>query len=188
MTNKPLQSQPWRAKDEIEENPIGLSKETVSKLLPELDRHLASLMTLFHQYQKHHWLVEGPQFQDLHLFLQKHYEAVHQQFDQVAERITALGGIPTSSPNEQAKLAYIEHEPEGTFRIRHMLERDRFHEKTIAEHLRATIQAATHLGDFGTETLLKEILMAVEDRAHHLDHFLSDDTLEIGLIAKAPLE
>jgi DNA-binding ferritin-like protein len=62
-----------------------------------------------------------------------------------------------------------------------MLEADRSHEGEIAKALRATIRRAAELGDFGTEHLLKEILVEVEDRAHHLDHFLGEDSLELGL-------
>ena len=104
---------PWKTKDTIEDNPIGLPKDVTSMLIPELDRHQASLFVLFHQYQKHHWLVEGPQFRDLHHFLQESYEAVHKQVDMIAERMTALGGIPTSHPAELVKVSYVEHEPEG---------------------------------------------------------------------------
>jgi len=171
---------PWRPKDTIEDNPIGLSKAVVSKLIPELDKHVGSLFVLFHQYQKHHWLVEGPQFHDVHVFLQKHYEEVHENVDALAERITAIGGIPTSNPVEQAKIAYITHEPEGTFHLRDMLELDRKYEGTIAVELRKTIKLASDLGDYGTEELLKEVLLEAEDRAHHLDHFLAPDSLEIG--------
>jgi DNA-binding ferritin-like protein len=165
----------------MEDNPIGLSKEVTSKIIPELDRHQASLFLLFHQYQKHHWLVEGPQFRDLHLFLQEAYEAVHKQVDAIAERITALGGIPTSHPAELLKVGYIEHEPEGTFRVRAMLKADRSHEGQIAQKMRGTIRQASESGDPGTEHLLKEILLEVENRAHHLDHFLGADSLELGL-------
>jgi len=172
---------PWRTKDTIEDNPIGLPKEVTAKLIPKLDRHQASFFLLFHQYQKHHWLVEGPQFRDLHLFLQDAYEGVHKQVDHIAERITALGGIPTSHPAELVKAAYIEHEPEGTFRIRAMLKTDRSAEGQIAERLRETIAEAREAGDPGTEHLLKEVLLEVEDRAHHLDHFLGNDSLELGL-------
>ncbi|MGH9459593.1 MAG: ferritin-like domain-containing protein [Vicinamibacteria bacterium] len=174
---------PWKAKEIIEGNPIGLPQEVTLKLVPKLDRHQASLFLLFHQYQKHHWLVEGPQFRDLHLFLQEAYEAVHKQVDHIAERITALGGIPTSHPAALVKAAYVEHEPEGTFRIRAMLQLDRSHEGQIAQKLRETIAEARESGDPGTEHLLKEVLLGVEDRAHHLDHFLGGDSLELGLEA-----
>lgn len=173
--------QPWKSKDTLEGNPIGLSDEVTATLVRELDIHLASLFVLFHQYQKHHWLVEGPQYRDLHLFLGENYAEVHKQADQVAERITALGGIPTSDPVEQAKFAYITHEPEGAFHIRAMLELDLSHEGQIVQRLRNTIRLAQELGDPGTEHLLKGILLEAEDRTHHLYHFLGADSLEVGL-------
>jgi DNA-binding ferritin-like protein len=183
-----MHTQPFRPKDMIEDNPVGISHDVVAQLIPELDRHVASLFVLFHQYQKHHWLVEGPQFMDLHKFLQANYTQVHTQIDQIAERLTALGGIPTCNPVEQARLAYVQHEVEGTFRVRHMLENDREHEGAIAKHLRHTIALAGKLQDYATEQLLKGILFDTEDRAHHLDHFLGEDTLELGLTTDKPKE
>lgn len=171
---------PWKEPGTLEGNPIGLERSATSKVIKELDAHLGSLMILYHQYLKHHWLVEGPQFRDLHLFLKEHYEEAEQQADKVAERITALGGIPTCDPVAQSKLAYVTHEPEGAFRIRPSLELDRAHEGDVAKRLRTSIRLAQKVGDFGTEHLLKEILLDVEDRAHHLDHFLGQDSLEIG--------
>jgi len=171
---------PWKEPGTLEGNPIGLDRTATSKMVKELDAHLASLFVLYHQYLKHHWLVEGPQFRDLHLFLNDAYAEVEKQGDHLAERITALGGIPTCDPVEQAKLSFVAHEPEGTFRIRPSLELDRSHEGEIAKRLRSSIRLAQKLGDFGTEHLVKGILLQVEDRAHHLDHFLGHDSLEIG--------
>lgn len=179
-----MSTKPWRSQDEIEDNPIKLPREAAKRIIPQLDEHLASFFVLFHQYQKHHWLVEGPQFRDTHLFLEAHYNEVHEQLDAIAERITAIGGVPTSSPAQQARKSYIEHEPEGIFRIRDMLERDRSAEGVIAERLRSTIKVCTDEGDFGTETLLKGILLKVEDRAHHLDHFLGHDSLGMDIESK----
>jgi DNA-binding ferritin-like protein len=98
----------------------------------------------------------------------------------VAERITALGGIPTSAPDAQADLSHVEHEPEGTYRIRQMLQHDLDAERTLAMVLRKTIAQARKLGDPGTERTLKKVLTKVEDRAHHLDHYLGEDSLEEG--------
>lgn len=171
----------WKPKNELEGNPIGIDDEIVARIAPRLDEHLASLFTLFHQYQKHHWLVEGPQFRDIHVYLEESYNAVHAQADAVAERMTALGAVPTSGPVAQSELSYVEHEPEGVFRLRDMLGRDRDAEGEIARRLRDTIPLCTKLGDYGTETMLKQLLLQVEDRAHHLDHYLGDDSLGLGL-------
>lgn len=168
---------PLREHNHISDNPVGLSTEAVEAIIPELDAHTSSLFVLFHQYQKHHWLVEGPQFRDLHLFLGENYKQIHDDVDALAERVTLLGGIPTSSPANQEKRAYIKVEPEGQFPIRESLRADMEAEGRIARAIRNTIKVCTEHGDFGTRNLLESILVRVEDRAHHIEHFLGDDSL-----------
>jgi len=179
---------PWRPQQMIEENPVGLSEEAVQELVPRLDEIQCTLWTLYHQYHKHHWLVEGPQFRDLHLFFEENYEEVHEYVDRVAERVTALGGIPTSDPARQAELSHVEHEPEGTYRLREMLLHDLEAERTLATVVRETIDTAIEHGDHGTKRELQKVLTKAEDRAHHLDHFLGEDTLEMGLTSENTLQ
>jgi DNA-binding ferritin-like protein len=173
--------EPWRSQETVEDNPIGLDDEVVQQLLPKLDELQSTMWTIYHQYQKHHWLVEGPQFRDLHHYLEESYEEVHKYIDRISERMTALGGIPTSSPVNQAKLSHVEHEPEGTFRIRQMLTHDLKAEAKLAAEVRDAIELALDLGDHGTKRELEKVLTKAEDRAHHLDHYLGEDTLEVGL-------
>lgn len=161
----------------IEENPIGLSRSNVERLMPALDVHIASLFTLFHQYQKHHWLVYGPQFRDLHIYLEEAYQQIHEDVDELAERMTMLGGIPTSSPERQSELAYFEHEPEGERPVREMLKANLVAEQAVIKNLREAVRLAVDIGDFGTEKLLKSVLYHAEERAHHLDHYLERNTL-----------
>ncbi|MEM1125218.1 MAG: DNA starvation/stationary phase protection protein DpsA [Bacteroidota bacterium] len=161
----------------IEDNPVGLPNGVTGQVVPALDRHVASLFVLFHQYQKHHWIVEGPQFRDLHLYLEEAYTEIHQDLDAMAERITVLGGLPTSSPRALAERAYIEHEAEGEPDVRRMLEADLAGEQAIIKHLRDTIKLTMKLEDFGSERLLKKSLYHAEERAHHLDHYLQRNTL-----------
>jgi DNA-binding ferritin-like protein len=139
-------------------------------------------MTLYHQYHKHHWLVEGPQFRDLHLFFEDNYTEIHKAFDKIAERLTVMGYAPTSAPSEFAKISYIEHEPQGVFRIRESLEEDMKAERTIAIELRNSIKEAFELGDYATKNLLEKQLYKTEDRAHHIEHFLGDDSLAVGFL------
>lgn len=176
-----------REKSEYADNPVGLSEDTATVMAKELDRHLSTFITLFQQYHKHHWLVEGPQFRDLHLFFEDHYTQVHEQFDQLAERLTVLGFAPTCHPENVYKLAYIEFEPEGVFRIRESLERDMAAERKIAVELRKTIKKATDRMDYATETMLKGILYKVEDRAHHIEHFLGEDSILLSSQEKQEL-
>ncbi|MEM6785752.1 MAG: DNA starvation/stationary phase protection protein [Bacteroidota bacterium] len=174
---------PIRSVDAYEGNPVGLPDAACIELKGHLDRHLAAYNVLYHQYHKHHWLVVGPQFRDLHLFLEGLYNEIHAQLDEIAERLTVLGGIPTCSPSAQEKLAYIPHEPEGQFPVRDMLELDLLCEKQVCIQLRQSIHVALNHSDFGTKRLLETLLASAEDRAHHLEHFLDNDTLEVGLAA-----
>lgn len=166
-----------REPDWTEENPIGLKHDHAIGLAGELNRHQASLFILFHQYQKHHWVVEGPQFRDLHLYLEDSYNEVHKDLDAIAERITVLGALPSASPTALVEKAFVKHEPEGYFPLRTMLKNDLNMEREICTKLRNTIGRAQEIGDHGTATLLKGVLMNAEDRAHHLDHYLAEDGL-----------
>jgi len=162
----------------IEKNPVGLSNSQVKETIRELDRLVSSFFVQFHQYQKHHWVVEGPQFRDLHLYLESAYNAVHVEVDAIAERMTVLGGVPTSNPVSMANLAIIEHEPEGVFDTRTMLQNDLENEQKLAGFIRNLVPATTDKEDFATQTLLKKTLMSVEERAHNLDHYLASFSLE----------
>ncbi len=173
-------AEPWRPQQMIEENPVDISDEAVEALLPKLDEIQSTMWSMYHQYHKHHWLVEGPQFRDLHLFFEKHYTELHKYIDRIAERITALGGIPTCAPTNQSALSHVTHEPEGTYRLRDMLKHDLRAEATLSKLVRESIDVALEHGDHGTKRQLEKVLTKAEDRAHHIDHFLGEDSLELG--------
>jgi len=177
---------PWRPQSFVEDNPVGLDEEVAEALIPVLDEVQSTMWVIYHQYHKHHFLVEGPQYHDLHLFLEENYNDVHKYLDAIAERMTALGGIPTCDPVNHAKLSAVQHEPEGTYRVRQMLEHDRAAEGTLAKKLRAGIEKALELGDHGTKRILEKALTRCEERAHHVDHYLGEDTLEYGLTSDTP--
>lgn len=162
----------------IESNPIGLGREVSEEMTKALDMHLSAMISLFHQYYKHHWLVKGPQFRELHHFFEEKYREVQEHFDAVAERITMLGGIPSSTMQRQESQSFIEAEEEGDHPIREMVRKDLEDEGLLATKLRESIVRATDMRDFGTEYLLKKILFHCENRAHELDHFLENDSLE----------
>lgn len=161
----------------VRENPFGLSHDTASQVVDMLNDDLASMFTLYHQYHKHHWIVEGAQFLELHLLLEAHYTQLHDQFDAVAERIVALGGLPVTGPADIQKRSYIKHETEEMYDLRDMLEHDVDAESTIALNMRKHIAKASKLGDFGTENQLKVILEAGEKRAAFLEKHLMRESL-----------
>lgn len=167
----------------VRENSFGLPHDVASKVVDMLNQDLASMFTLYHQYHKHHWIVEGAQFLELHLLLEEHYTQLHDQFDLVAERIVALGGLPVTGPQQIEKHSYIQHEAEGMLDLREMLGHDVDAECALSETMRSHIGQANTLGDYGTEDLLKAILEATEKRASFLEKHLMRESLSKNIPA-----
>ncbi|HEX6290997.1 MAG TPA: DNA starvation/stationary phase protection protein DpsA [Herpetosiphonaceae bacterium] len=164
--------------NEIIDNPLRLNRDTAQQLIEALNSDVASLFVLFHQYQKHHWVAEGPQFRDIHLMLEEHYTATQIQADAFAERIVTLGGVPVSGPTAQLKRGYIAEEPEGILDLRQMLSNDLKANQQILIRLREHIKLARDLGDYGTEQMLKRHLREQEFRTQDIMHLLEHETLD----------
>ena len=178
MTTKLAETDIRQEADTLIDNPVKLSKKITEQLTEAMNRDVASLFVLFHQYQKHHWVASGPQFYDLHLLLEEHYTAVHLQADEFAERIVTLGGVPISGPTAQIERGYLEEEPEGVLDIRQMLSNDLAANQQILVRLREHIKLARELKDFATEHLIKRHLLAQEMRTQDLMHLLEHETLD----------
>ena len=158
-------------KDTIEPNPIHLDEKGVKALASDLDEHLASLFVLFHQYQKHHWLVEGPQFRDIHIFLEESYNEVHDQVDEIAERIRSLGLPAPGTYRQFSELSAITEDdsiPAAQDMIRNLVEG---HE-TTARTARKVFAIAEGASDEPTCDLLTQRMQVHEKTAWMLRSLL----------------
>lgn len=161
----------------IRQNPIGLPQDAAQSVVQLLNQDLASMQVLYSQYHKHHWIVEGAEFLEVHLLLEEHYTELHTQYDLVAERIVTLGGLPVSSPQALQQQAYVQHEADGLHDLRDMIGNDLEAERQLSQNMRAHIGKAEELGDYGTESLLKTVLEATEGRAAFLEKHLLRESL-----------
>jgi DNA-binding ferritin-like protein len=161
----------------IEENDLRLDVEKSEQIIDALNQDLADTYVLYHQVRKHHWNVEGAEFRDLHLFLGDAAENAEAAADEIAERAQALGGTPIAGMAEQVEHATVSYEGEDVYDIRTSLEHDLEMYGDIIESLRDHIELAENLGDHATAQVLREILVTTEEDAHHIEHYLGDDTL-----------
>jgi len=97
--------------------------------------------------------------------------------DELAERAQAIGGVPLSGGAAYEAHAPIEPEGEDVYGIRTSLENDVEAFGVIIESIRDHIGLTNELGDYATEELLRDTLETVEEHAHHLEHYLEDDSL-----------
>src|SRR6266446_4570608 len=84
--------------------PIALARDARSDSCRLLNEILADSMVLYAMYKKHHWLVGGPTFYQLHLLFDKHAEEQLGLIDLLAERVQTLGAVAVGDPRLAAEL------------------------------------------------------------------------------------
>ena len=171
-----------RAFGEVGDNPVGLEKDVTTTVCEGLNLVYASFQALYVQYQKHHFVVEGSEFYSIHEFLQESYDAAQEHAHDVAERMNGLGGIPAGTFSTMAELCCFVPEPDGAYNCRQMIENDLTAEQEIIGLLRRLAVQAESVGDRATRYLYEQILLKTEERAFHLDHFLTEDSLTVAFL------
>ncbi len=162
---------------EVTENAIALEQSITAPICEGLNILLASFQAMYIQYQKHHFVVEGAEFYQLHNYFEESYDQVRGHVHDVGERLDGLGGVPAASFSKLAELCCFTPEPDGIYGCRQMIENDLAGEQAIISVLRRQASQAESLGDRATRHLYETILLKTEERAYHLNHFLANDTL-----------
>ena len=163
----------------VEENELRLEPEKAEQVIDALNTDLAATYVLYNQLRKHHWNVAGAEFRDLHLFLGEAAEHAEEAADELAERAQALGGTPLAGMSALEEHAPVEPEDDDIYDIRTSLAHDLEVYGDIIESLRDHVELVTNLGDHATAEILREILVQVEEDAHHVEHYLEADSLVV---------
>ena len=159
--------------------PIGLPDKAKAKSCELVNEILADSMVLYSLYKKHHWLVAGPTFYQLHLLFDKHAEEQNEVIDQLAERVQALGGIAVGDPRHAAELTSIPRPPDGAEEVAVMIDRTLHAHEIVIDKVRAAITATEESEDWGTNDLLMGDVL----RLHELQvWFLSEHVVDVPLV------
>ena len=134
--------------------PIALDDKVRAKSCELLNEILADSMVLYSLYKKHHWLVAGPTFYQLHLLFDKHAEEQTEIIDLLAERVQSLGGIAVGDPRHAAELTTIDRAPNGAEDVPAMIHRTLDAHETILEKVREAIDKTEANSDWGSNDLL----------------------------------
>jgi starvation-inducible DNA-binding protein len=159
--------------------PIALPERARSSSCTLLNEILADSMVLYAMYKKHHWLVAGPTFYQLHLLFDKHADEQNELVDLLAERVQSLGGIAVGDPRHAAELTTIERPPNGAEEIAVMIDRTLRAHTTIIEKVRQGIKTTEESGDWGSNDLLMSDVL----RRHELQvWFLAEHVVDVPLV------
>lgn len=159
--------------------PIALAAEARMASCQILNEILADTMILYALYKKHHWLVAGPTFYQLHLLFDKHANEQLELVDLLAERVQSLGGIAVGDPRHAAELTTIDRPPNGAEDVPAMIHRLLDAHETVIEKLREGIEKTEKSGDWGSNDLLMSDVL----RRHELQvWFVAEHVVDIQLV------
>lgn len=102
----------------VKQFPIGLSYEARMYSCQRLNKVLADTQILYVLYKKHHWLMRGTTFYQLHLVLDKHAGEQLEIVDTIAERVQSLGGVAVGGRRRVAEITSIPRPPNGVEEVR----------------------------------------------------------------------
>lgn len=138
----------------VRQLPLGLSFETRMYASQRLNTILANSQTLYTLYKKHHWLMRGPTFYQLHLLLDKHADEQSEIIDKLAERIQTLGGVAVGDLRHVAEITTVPRAPNGVEEVPAMLSRLLEAHEIILTDARDAANRLAEQGDEGSNDLI----------------------------------
>ncbi|RQO32390.1 DNA starvation/stationary phase protection protein [Taibaiella sp. KBW10] len=151
---------------------IGISAENLKKVNGVLNNVLANGNIIYIKLRKFHWNVSGPDFMEYHKLFEEQYEAIAQAIDDVAERISTLGGMAAGTTSEFAKLSELKETPGKCPAPLDMLKELLADHETIIKGLRKGVDDCDEkYKDAGTADFLTELMQDHEKMAWKLRHY-----------------
>lgn len=121
-----------------------------------LNKEVANFAVLYTKLHNYHWYVKGKLFYTLHAKFEELYDAVTGYYDDVAERLLAIGGRPAATMKEYLSIASVK-EASGSESTEEMLKTVISDFDTVIAELAQGIKAAEAVDDVVTADLLTGI-------------------------------
>jgi len=147
---------------ELHNTKIDIPKEIREKVIAILNQRLADAVDLKSQAKQAHWNVKGPNFIALHELFDQVAAEVDTHVDDIAERITTLGGVAMGTVRLAAKNSSLSEYP-------HEISDGTAHVDALSTALadfgkkvRADIDATDDLDDKDTSDLLTSMSRSID--------------------------
>ncbi len=151
-----------------------LSLKDGNAVADTLQERLMSLVDLSLTLKHIHWNVVGPNFIGVHEMLDPHYAGVLTMIDDLAERISTLGGVPSGLPGRLVRdRSWSDYDLDRADAIAHLGALDLVYRGVIADH-RSAIDRVAKLDNISEDLLIGQT--GVLERYHwfvrsHLQDF-----------------
>ncbi|GAA4791151.1 DNA starvation/stationary phase protection protein [Streptomyces ziwulingensis] len=179
-------SQPWLHQQgriiqefgTVKQFPVALSMEARLYSCQRINKILADTRILHDLYKKHHWLMRGATFYQLHLLMDKHAGEQLALIDTLAERVQTLGGVALGDPRHVAEITTVPRPPDGVEEVPVMLSRLLEAHELILIECHDAAARTQEMGDDGTnDVLVSDAIRTNELQAWFLAEHLVDTPL-----------
>jgi len=153
---------------------IDLSEKTRRNVIVVLNDRLAEAIDLQSQVKQAHWNVKGPNFIALHELFDKISDGLLDQIDDLAERVTSLGGTAEGTVAVAAKRSKLKNYPLSITAGKDHLFYLSTQLSAYGKSVRHAIEDTDKLGDVGTADLLTGISRAIDKHLWFLEAHLQD--------------
>jgi starvation-inducible DNA-binding protein len=148
--------------DRTFETRIDIPEATRGSVIELLNARLADTFDLYSQLKQAHWNVKGGDFYQLHLLYDQVAEDVFPFVDEIAERVTQLGGLALGTARMAASASSLDEYPldavDGMDTVSAVADRL----AAYAAAVRAAIDSTAEQGDQATSDLFTEISRTVD--------------------------
>lgn len=148
---------------------IGISDKDLKGIHKLLNAVLADGNILYIKLRKFHWNLSGDNFMELHQLFEAQYDDIAMAIDEVAERISTLGGVAIGTTSEFAATSGLKETPGKVPDMQGMLKELVSDHETIVRALRKGIEDAEEkFKDAGTADFLNGLMQNHEKMAWKL--------------------
>jgi starvation-inducible DNA-binding protein len=153
---------------------IDLSEKIRRNVILVLNDRLADAIDLQSQVKQAHWNVKGPNFIALHELFDKISDAMLEQVDEIAERITSLGGTAEGTVAVAARRSKLKNYPLSITSGRDHLLYLSTQLSVYGKSVRGAIEATADLSDADTADLFTQLSREIDKYLWFLEAHLQD--------------
>lgn len=154
---------------------LGITAKNLNSVNEVLNKVLADGNVLYIKLRKFHWNLSGDNFMELHLLFEAQYNAVAEAIDEVAERISTLGGVAIGTTSEFAKMSQLKENPGKLPGNQEMLKELVSDHESIVKALRKNLDTVEEkYGDAGTSDFLNGLMQQHEKMAWKLRKYFKE--------------
>lgn len=153
---------------------LDLPDDQVEKILHLLNELLASYQVHFQRLRGFHWNLKGHYFFYLHEEFEKLYEDAYEKIDEIAERVTTLGGQAISGMGACLEVSVLDDNndfPNTETMMKIVLE----DQLQLIVKMRELIGVCSEAGDEGSVDLMGGMLSSLEKQAWMVRSWLNQN-------------